>query len=149
MGYKSIDINTSYNRNLFFLNFADSTLKVEFTYFPFPLIEIPQRYEGVRVNSIIDIAVDKLFTIYQKPRSRDFIDLFMILSKYKFSLDDLIMKARAKFDWNVDPIKLGSQLLLATELKDYPKLIKPLNEKVWQDYFIKEARELGKRILST
>jgi len=149
LGYKSIDINTSYNRNLFFLNFADSTLKVEFTYFPFPLIEIPQRYEGVRVNSIIDIAVDKLFTIYQKPRSRDFIDLFMILSKYKFSLDDLIMKARAKFDWNVDPIKLGSQLLLATELKDYPKLIKPLNEKVWQDYFIKEARELEKRILST
>lgn len=148
LGYKSMDINTSYNRNLFFLNFANSILKVEFTYFPFPPIEEPQQHKGIRVNSIIDIAVDKLFTIYQKPRSRDFMDLYMIFKKYDFSLDDLVVKAHTKFDWNVDPIKLGSQFLLATELKDYPKLIKPLEEKEWQDYFVNKARKLGKKILS-
>ena len=36
---------------------------------------------GVKVNSSLDLAVDKLFTIYQKPRCRDFIDLFYDLSK--------------------------------------------------------------------
>ena len=148
LGYKSINFNTSYNRNLFFLDFADAVLKVEFTYFPFLPIEALQRYGGVRVNSIVDIAVDKLFTIYQRPRSRDFMDLYMIIKKYKFSLDDLTMKAHAKFDWNVDPIKLGSQFLLAMELKDYPKLIRPLKEKEWQSYFVNKAKELGKKILS-
>ena len=148
LGYKSMDINTSYNRNLFFLDFANSSLKAEFIYFPFPQVEASQKHEGIKVNSILDIAVDKLFTIYQKPRSRDFMDLYMIQQKYKFTLDNLLKKARIKFDWNVDPIKLGSQFLLVTELKDYPKLIKPLKEKGWQDYFISKAKELGKKILS-
>lgn len=148
LGYKNMEINTSFNRNLFFLNFVDSSLKIEFTYFPFPQIEKPQVYESIKVNSILDIAVDKLFTIYQKPRSRDFMDFYMIKRKYSFSLDDLIKKARLKFDWNVDPIKLGSQFLLVTELKDYPKLIKPLKEKDWQNYFLKEAKKLENKILS-
>lgn len=148
LGYKSMEINTSFNRNLFFLNFRDSSLKIEFTYFPFPQIEKSQVYNGIKVNSVLDIAVDKLFTIYQKPRSRDFMDLYMIGRNYGFSLDDLNKKARLKFDWDVDPIKLGSQFLLATELKDYPKLIKPLKEKDWHNYFLKEAKKLGKKILS-
>jgi len=148
LGYKNMEINTSFNRSLFFLNFADSSLKIEFTYFPFPPIEKPLVYKNIRVNSILDIAVDKLFTIYQKPRSRDFMDLYMIIRKYGFSLNDLVKKARLKFDWNVDPIKLGSQFLLVTELKDYPKLIKPLKEKDWQNYFLKEAKKLENKILS-
>lgn len=145
--YKSLDINTSYNRNLFFLNFTNSVLKIEFTYFPFPLVETPQKNEGIRVNSIMDIAVDKLFTIYQKPRSRDFMDLYMIIKQYNFPLEVLISKSRAKFDWSVDPIKLGSQFLLASELKDYPKLIKPLDKKGWQEFFQNEAKKLKDKIL--
>jgi len=143
-----MEINTSFNRNLLFLNSVDSSLKIEFTYFPFRQIEKPQVYDGIKVNSVLDIAVDKLFTIYQKPRSRDFMDLYMIESKYGFSLNDLIKKARLKFDWDIDPIKLGSQFLLATELKDYPKLVKPLKEKDWHNYFLEEAKKLENRILS-
>ena len=148
LGYKSMEINTSFNRNLLFLNFVDSSLKIEFTYFPFRQIEEPHVYDGIKVNSVLDIAVDKLFTIYQKPRSRDFMDLYMIESKYGFSLNDLIKKARLKFDWDIDPIKLGSQFLLVTELKDYPRLIKPLKEKDWHNYFLEEAKKLENRILS-
>ncbi|MCJ7804184.1 nucleotidyl transferase AbiEii/AbiGii toxin family protein [Patescibacteria group bacterium] len=146
--YKSIDINKSFNRHLFFLNFTDSVLKVEFTYFPFPQIEVPQKHQGVKVNGILDIAVDKLFTIYQNPRSRDFMDLYMIHKQYSFSLDDLVRKARLKFDWDVDWLKLGSQFLLATELKDYPKLVKPLEESKWQGYFLDEAKKIGRKIFN-
>ena len=31
------------------------------------------------IDSLIDIATNKIFTIYQNPRSRDFIDLYLIL----------------------------------------------------------------------
>lgn len=148
LDYKTININTSFNRNFFFLNFADYELKVEFTYFPFTQIKTPQRHGGIKVNSILDIAVDKLFTIYQKPRSRDFMDLYMIQQKYKFTLDDLLKKAHIKFDWNIDPIKLGSQFLLATQLKDYPKLIEPLKDEEWQNFFLNEAKKMKDRIFS-
>ena len=71
----------------------------------------------------------------------------MICKKYKFSFDDLAKKARIKFDWHIDPIKLGSQFLLACELKDYPRLIKPLREEQWQNFFISEAKKLKEKIL--
>lgn len=146
LGYKKIDINTSFNRNIFQLIFDKEVLKVEFTYFPFPQIKKPITKMGVQVDSLLDIAVNKLFTIYQKPRSRDFIDLYMINQQYHYKIDDLISKARLKFDWHVDPIKLGSQFLEAKQLKDYPKLIKKLNHARWQEFFQKEAKKLKKEI---
>ena len=147
--YKNFDVSTSFNRNLIFLEFDDSdTLKTEFTYFPFTRIDKPIEAYGLKIDSIVDIAVNKLFTIYQSPRSRDFTDLYKIISKYKFELSDLIKKARLKFDVNIDFIQLGSQFMQASELKDYPKLLVDLDESSWQDFFISEAKKFKKEIIS-
>jgi len=144
--YTSFDFNTSFNRNIIFIKSYQSILKIEFTYYPFPPIVKPKRKHGILVDSSLDIAVNKLFTIYQMPRSRDFMDLYMIQKKFHYSTDFLASKAKAKFEWHVDPLKLGSQFLLALELKDYPKLIKPLNENAWQNHFKKEAKKLEKEV---
>ena len=147
LNYITYDENTSFNRNIFVLSFKEYLLKTEFTYFPFPQIETPKVTDGIKVDSITDIAVNKLFTIYQKPRSRDFMDLYMICRKYGFSLDELAKKARIKFDWHIDQLKLGSQFLLAKELKDFPRLIVSMDDKDWQDFFLKEARKLKEKIM--
>lgn len=147
LGFDKTEFNTSFNRNLIFLKWSDQELKLEFTFFPFPQIENPRK-EIVRVDSLTDIAVNKAFTIYQKPRSRDFMDLYMIHKYKNFAFSELIRKARIKFDTHIDPIKLGSQLLLAKTLKDYPKLVHPLNERDWQGYFIKEAKKMKRSILA-
>ncbi len=144
--YEKIDINTSFNRNIIQLLFKKETLKLEFTYFPFPQIERPLKKQNIKIDSIIDIATNKIFTIYQKPRSRDFIDLYMINGKYNFSLGDLVKKAKVKFDWHIDPIKLGSQFLLVDEVKDYPNLIKPINDNDWKIFFKLEAKKLKTKI---
>ena len=146
LGYEEFDLNTSFNRNLLQLKFKDEVLKLEFTYFPFPQIETPQTKDGVKVDSVLDIATNKLFTIYQNPRSRDFMDLYMICRKYEYTIEGLIEKAKIKFDWHVDPIKLGSQFLLVEELKDYPRLMVALDHREWQDFFIAEAKKLSLRI---
>ena len=75
------------------------------------------------------------------------MDLYMIMEKYNYDLKDLIRKAKIKFDWHVDSLKLGSQFLQVTELKDYPKLIEALNEKDWQAYFMRQAKNLGQEII--
>jgi len=146
-GYEEIDINTSYNRNLIYLKFKNATLKTEFTYYPFTQIEKPKIVDEIKIDSVLDIAVNKVFTIYQKPRFRDFTDLYMIHQKYGYELSELMKKAKLKFDWHIDPLKMGSQLLMVNELQDYPRLIEELDTN-WQDYFIKEAKKLGEDIIS-
>lgn len=147
LNYQNYSFNTSFNRNLFFLEFPDSKemLKVEFTYYPFPRLEKSKNYLGVPVDSVYDIAVNKLFTIYQQPRSRDFMDLYMILTKYDYKFEDILSKASAKFDWYIDPLKLGSQLLLAKKVKDYPRLLTELKDKNWISYFIDLAQRVSKK----
>jgi len=48
----------------------------------------------------------------------------------------------------VDPIQLGSQFLQAKKIKDYPYMVKKIDHKIWQDFFIKEAKNLDKNIFS-
>lgn len=144
---KEIEYQQSFNRNLFFVTFAGGIVKTEFTFFPFPRIEKKIKKGNLFVDSVIDMAVNKIFTIYQRPRSRDFIDLYCINQKYGFKIDDLLLKAKIKFDFHIDNLQLGSRFLLASEVKDYPKMIIKINHKKWQDYFANEALILGEKIL--
>lgn len=149
LAYLSFDISTSFNRNLIFLEFENNeTLKTEFTFFPFHQIERPKEKDGIKVDSISDIAVNKLFTIYQKPRSRDFIDLYMIIKRNKLSISDLIKWARIKFDTHIDYIQLGTQFMQSKELKDYPRLLTDLDESEWQNFFLTEAKKFKDKIIS-
>ena len=143
-GITNVTYEQSFNRNLFFLHLEDDVIKTEFTYYPFPRIEDGQRVGNLAVDSLLDIAVNKLFTISQKPRSRDFIDLFCILrKKTEWDVDNLIAKAKIKFDHHVDPLQLSAQFVKATELKDYPRMLIDLKEEEWQSFFMDEARRLA------
>ena len=149
LAYNTIDINSTFNRNIIQIVYDTDILKTEFTFFPFPQIEKPAVHNGIAVDSLTDIAVNKLFTIYQSPRARDYIDLYMILKKIKnISIHSLILKAKAKFDWHVDPIKLGTQFYKAKEMKDYPKFTRKINHGEWQKFFLKEAKRLNNKIFS-
>ncbi len=147
LGFTVFDFNTSFNRNLIFLHLPKDQLKLEFTYYPFTQLNTPKEEFGIKIDSIEDIAINKLFTIYQNPRSRDFTDLFMIIKKYGFSIGDLVKKAKIKFDWHVDPLKLGSQFILVDDLKDYPRMIEPIKETDWQNFFKEEAKKLKRDIM--
>lgn len=148
LGIKKIDFEQSFNRNLFFLHFTKEILKTEFTYFPFARLEIGKKLHGVCLDSLLDIAVNKLFTIYQRTKARDFIDLFFLCKEAGFSISDLIKKAKIKFDWHIDPLQLGTQFIKVEEAKDYPRMIKKLNKKELKNFFINEAKKLKKYILT-
>lgn len=141
------DFQQSFNRNLFFLHTKREILKVEFTYFPFEPIEKPVKKNGIYTDSLADIAANKAFTISQNPRARDFIDLYFILKKYKkFSFRRCIKLARIKFDWQIDPIQLGTQLLKAKDLKDLPRMLQKIDHAQWRNFFFTQAKSLSKDI---
>jgi len=53
---------------------------------------------------------------------------------------------KAKFDWHIDPIQLGTQLIKAVEVKDYPRMIKKIDHQEWKRFFVEEAQKLKKEI---
>ena len=142
---KTITLEQSFNRNLFFLELNDNeSIKTEFTYYPFSSIEPGKKLGQLKIDSLLDIAVNKIFTIYQKPRSRDFIDLYCILDQKKeWSVSDLVKKAQIKFDHHIAPLPLSAQFIKSEILKDYPRMIENLPEKSWHDFFISQAKFLS------
>lgn len=147
-GIMRVRYEQSFNRNLFFLELEKDEIKTEFAYFPFPRIEQKKKFGNLHIDSLIDIAVNKIFTIYQKPRSRDFLDLYCILKRETWSVSDLVKKARIKFDYHIDPLQLGAQFVRVQELKDYPRMLIPLDENAWQNFFLEEAKRLSSEILT-
>ncbi|MCX6791602.1 MAG: nucleotidyl transferase AbiEii/AbiGii toxin family protein [Candidatus Gottesmanbacteria bacterium] len=138
----TVDIQQSYNRNLMFFSFSDGILKMEFTYFPFTQIENPLMKNGVKIDSLIDIAVNKFFTIYQQPASRHFIDLYCILQHTQYSWGKLTDLARAKFDVAIDPVQLGSQLITAQTIGQLPHVLVPLDDHAWRRFYLDKAKTL-------
>src|SRR3989338_7143782 len=120
----------------YYLIFNDQeSLKIDFNYYPFGRINIGAKYKNIEIDSIYDIAVNKVHVIANKTRARDFIDIFFILKKEKYTFQELLMQSKAKFDWHIDPIQLGSQLLKAQDIKDYPRMLKKINHQEWKDFF--------------
>ena len=144
---KKVDFQQSYNRNLFFLHFDSEVVKTEFTFFPFSPLEKPLKEMGLNIDSILDIATNKLFAIYQRTKARDYIDLYLICREKNYTLDDLKKKARLKFDWHIDPIQLGSQFGKVEEAEDYPNMITPIENSEWQNFFVEEVKKLKSEIL--
>ncbi len=143
-GIKSVKYEQSFNRNLFFLELENDFIKTEFTYFPFPRIETGKNFSDLKIDSLLDIAVNKVFTICQNPRSRDFLDLYLILkAKPDWKIKELMQKAQAKFDHYIDPLQLSAQFIKANLLKDYPKMITQITQEEWQRFFMDEAKKLS------
>lgn len=144
---KKIDYRQFLGLHSFQLFFSQNNiLKVDFNYYPFPRIEKGMRYKNLSVDGVLDIAVNKVHTIFMKPRARDFIDIFFIIRQEKFLLDDLILKAKAKFDWHIDPVQFGIRLSQAAEMSDYPRMLKKISHREWKVFFLNEAKKLKKQI---
>jgi len=131
----------------FFLRFKDKNiLKVDFSYYPFLRIEKGAKFGNLEINSIYDIGVDKVQTVILQPRARDFIDIYFILKEKNYDFYALLMKAKAKFDWDITTLELGTRLMEASKLTDYPRMLKKIDHKEWKGFFINEAKKLKKEI---
>lgn len=146
MNLDKSEIQQSFNRHLVFFEKGNQTIKTEFTYFPFESVEKKKVINDLKIDSVLDVAVNKFFTIYQKPAPRHFIDLYLIIKKYGFSWAEIRRLAKIKFDTDINLLQLGGQLLAVKETGGLPKMLLDLPINECQEYFLNRAKGLEKEI---
>ena len=109
---------------------------------PFRLEETKEKFLGVRIDSLIDIATNKFLTVFSRSEPRDFVDVFFLI-KEKFSLDELIEKSKLK-DPGLDEYYLAIAFHRVEEFPEdiakFPvSMVKPLDIKEMKDYFVSQA----------
>lgn len=138
-----LQFQQSFNRNLFFLEYENGEkLKIEFTYYPFARLEKGKIINNLQIDSVLDIAVNKVFILTQQVRGRDYFDLYMINQKYSFDFGMLIKLARQKFDYPINYLQLGKNLVKVTTFLDDPILIADIDKSEVEDYFLFQAKKL-------
>ncbi|MDR2541896.1 MAG: nucleotidyl transferase AbiEii/AbiGii toxin family protein [Treponema sp.] len=142
-GAKQIQYTQSFNRNIFFLSYEkEQSLKVEFTYYPFIRLEKGLMEGNVKIDSALDIAVNKAFTLTQQARGRDYFDIYILVQKYGFDFMDLIKKARQKFDYPINYVELGKNLVKVCSFLDDPILIVNVERNKIESYFLDIVKTL-------
>jgi hypothetical protein len=64
-------------------------VRVALFHYPYPLLEEPARFEGIRIAQPRDLGAMKLSAIAQRGARRDFIDLYWVLTR-SHPLDELL-----------------------------------------------------------
>lgn len=122
---------------------SKKTVKVDFSYYPYQQVEKPRIIDGIQVDSVTDIAVNKLLVVEQRDEVKDFVDLYFLLKQ--FSVWDLLEGVRVKFNLKLDPYIIGSDFSKVEQFDYLPKMVKPLTLKQLKEFFIQKAQELAKR----
>lgn len=127
---------------IFYLSFKDGNkLKVDFAHYPYKRLKPGQKYKGFVIDSLFDIAVNKLTTVIQRTNVKDFVDLFFLLDK--FTVWDLIAGAEAKFRQKIDPLILASDFLKIESFEFLPKMIKPISLETLKRFYLDSAKKVG------
>lgn len=121
------------------------SLKADFVHYPFPRIEQGTTRDGVIVDSLLDIAVNKIVALSQRDDVKDFVDFYYL--EQKFGVWDLFEGAKVKFRLEFDPVLFASDMLKIEDFDFLPKMIKPLSLPKLKAFFRARAREIGKRVV--
>ena len=142
LGAASIEANRLYDRHLFLLHWdSGEELKLEFTQYPYQHLEEATLQKGVRIESMRDIAADKLAAMLDRFEPKDYYDLYVLLEK-GMQLPVIRQDTEHKFHLRIDPVQLGSAFLRAQRLPILPHLLEPIEPPAIQSFFARLAHSL-------
>lgn len=143
LGTGTMEFNRLYDRHLFLITMnAGDPLKIEFTHYPYLALEEPAIREGVRVESLRDIATDKLAALLDRFEPKDYYDLHALLSGNYTSLAALRADLQTKFHISADSLQLGAAFARAERLPILPHMLSPVRKEDLRAFFDQLAKEL-------
>jgi hypothetical protein len=134
-----------YDRRIFSIMFKDGDmLKVEFTVYPFKSMEKRKKVAKLFVDSPLNIVTGKLMALTDRYDPKDIIDLYFLLRKYPWKLQDLIKKTEFRFGIKGLEFTIPERLLFANRItiENLPVMIKKINLEEMKKYFAKQSHRL-------
>ncbi|MBI5794184.1 nucleotidyl transferase AbiEii/AbiGii toxin family protein [Candidatus Uhrbacteria bacterium] len=133
-----------HDRRMFFFQKNGDELKVEFTKYPFPQLEHTQPLNGIRVDSLRDIAANKLTALIDRFDPKDFVDLYFLLQQT--DLETVRADAEKKFSFSISSLFLGGELAKVSRIEALPRMVKPLTIEMLRSFFVAEAKRLKPQV---
>ncbi len=141
--FVELSVNSSQDSTLIHLA-VDSPFRFEQTT---PSSEFPR----LKVDSLIDIATNKLLALFGRAALRDFIDIYFLIKEKYVGKNELIEKAYQKdpgFDLYWFGIALDRINDFSQEFTDMHLLIKPCTMEELTDFFNVWKKEISKEIIT-
>jgi len=136
-----------FDRRIFAATFKDGdVLKVEFTTYPFKSIEKRARIGKLAVDSLLNIVTGKLFALTDRYDPKDFVDLYFVLRKYDWTLNELIMRTGERFEIKGMDFIIPERLLLVKKIgpEELPVMLKEIDLEEMKGFFFNQSSELVK-----
>ena len=141
---KNVRFERLFDRNLFFFQFDNQELKIEFTKYPFNQINEPLVENGLKIDSLNDIAANKLMALLDRFDPKDFVDLFFIMKNRP--LNKIRKDAENKFSTAIDDIFLGGEFMKVKRIEALPRMIKAITIDELKEFFISQAKNFSANI---
>jgi predicted nucleotidyltransferase component of viral defense system len=134
-----------HDRNQFFFALGTEKLKVEFTKYPFKQLENPKSEEGLKIDSLRDIRVNKLMAMLERFDPKDFVDLYYLLQSE--NLENIRKDTETKFGIKIGGIFLGGELAKVRRIEALPKMLKSLTIDELKNFFSQQIKNLSTEVL--
>lgn len=135
VGANDIIYRRLHDRRIFFFAKNKEELKIEFTCYPFHQIVEAQDINGLKIDSLEDIAANKLMALFDRIEPKDFVDMYFILKKTDISLERILTNVNKKFQFSLEPLTLGSEFAKVRTIKELPRMKEPLSLEDLKKFF--------------
>lgn len=136
-----------FDRRIFDVVFKDSDiLKAEFTTYPFKSMKERRKVGRLVVDSLLNIVTGKLFALTDRYDPKDFVDLYFVLRKYDWTLNELIMRTGERFEIKGMDFIIPERLLLVKKIgpEELPVMLKEIDLEEMKGFFFNQSSELVK-----
>ena len=105
----------------------------------------PERIDSFIVDSIKNIAVNKVCAILGRFDAKDYVDLFFIEKEYQFDVFELLTLGRQK-DGGLDPFVWASLAAEVTKLSILPRMIRAVSLEELASFYLRLRDDILDRI---
>lgn len=148
IGAEKTEYQRLYDRRIFFFKKSSEELKVEFTSYPFAALHPRMRQGGVLVDSLEDLAANKMMALIDRVEPKDFTDLYFLLHENHITIDHIRSLVEQKFYFSINPVTLGAEFAKVRLVTNLPRMIKPLTIAQLKNFFTEHAKQLQPDILA-
>lgn len=122
------------------------SIKADFNEYDYRQVEPGTVFGKLRIDSMYDIAINKLESMCNRTKARDYVDLYMLISQNIFSMEQLMARVPEKFGHRWTIPQYIRAFCAAQEVTDYPTMLVPFDKEEMIDFYLSVAKKLGSKI---